>query len=375
VGQEVQGIQNVRTDATTDVQVAVYDSAGVNALSINGSGQALAQVSGNTAANAVGNPIFVELSNGTNAIDATHPLASRISADGTNYVDATHGLYSNLLQGNAVLSATNGVYTNILSGNAVLSASNALASRISADGSNYVDATHGLYSNLLQGNAVLSATNGLYSNLLQGNAILSATNGLFSNVLQGNAVLSATNGLYSNILQGNAALSASNPLPDRISADGTNFVSVSHPLFVELSDGTNPLGTSGNPIIVTFTETGTGGTQVFKYHKGDGSNVNLAANGGTYNYDYTVTTGKTLSFRKLVVTAPDYAHVDLIYDPSGTNVTYATLFVGPGCTTVEIDFNDELPQFAATKVVRCTLTNDAKSQTNPVTVTWFGMEA
>ena len=65
-----------------------------------------------------------------------------------------------IYQGGA-LSATNGLFTNVLQGNAVLTAANPLPSSLSIGGT-AVGATNGLYTNLLQGNAVLAAGNPIF---------------------------------------------------------------------------------------------------------------------------------------------------------------------------------------------------------------------
>ncbi len=63
--------------------------------------------------------------NGTTAQTLANPLAAQLT-NGTQAIDATHGTYFNQLQGNAVLSATNGSFANLLQGNAVLSNTNPL---------------------------------------------------------------------------------------------------------------------------------------------------------------------------------------------------------------------------------------------------------
>jgi hypothetical protein len=160
----------------------------------------------------------------------------------------------------------------------------ATALAISRDGA-VNSATHGLFTNVLQGDAVLSATNGLFSNVLQGNAVLSATNGLFGNILQGNAVLSATHGIFTNILKGDAVLSVSNSLP------------------VQLTDGTNFLGTVGNPVIVSFTPLSTG-TDIYPYHQ----SAAVVAPAATDTHTYTPSGALDGYIRRIAVQAPGYAN-------------------------------------------------------------------
>lgn len=157
------------------------------------------------------------MANSSPVVIASNQTAIPVSRDATAN-STTHGLYSNLLQGDAVISATNGIY-----------------------------------SNTLQGNVVLSATNGLFSNLLQGNAVLSATNGLFANQLQGNAVLSATNGAFANILQGNAVLSVSNPSFARSVAGATGGGTISSAIAPATPAGANLKASAGTVLKVFAT--------------------------------------------------------------------------------------------------------------------------
>jgi hypothetical protein len=94
-------------------------------------------------------------------------------------------------------------------------------------------ATHGLYSNLLQGDTVLSATNGSFANILQGNAALSATNGLYANLMVGNAAVATGTGAQGStvprltVATDTATIAGS--APGTVGSPSANIVSVQTP--------------------------------------------------------------------------------------------------------------------------------------------------
>lgn len=289
------------TPANISAAIGIVDSAGVNIAGVDASGRFTVKIEDTS-----GNSITSTAGNLNIDINAQSIGAVKVSRDNT-VNSATHGLFANILQGDAVISATHGLFTNILQGDAVISA------------------THGLFTNILQGDAVLTAANPVPVQASQGGAVLSATNGLFSNILQGNVVLSATHGLFTNVLQGDAALTAANPLPERISADGTNFVAVTHPLFVELSDGTNPFGTSGNPIFVSSGNVS--GTP--KRLTVMGANI---TKGTSTDADFTVPGGKTWTVYEIEMSPGESGHFTVILDPAGANTTVGVYFTQGGAT-------------------------------------------
>lgn len=147
--------------------------ASTNCQCISPPNNAYFMVSATTAANSAANPIYTRLTDGTNALDATHPLPvsptaaanvqanpfycavskdtsanavtdpiwGRISVDGTNAMDATHPL---------PVSAT-------MAANAV---TNPIYNRISVDGTNAMDSTHPL--SISATNAANTALNPIY---------------------------------------------------------------------------------------------------------------------------------------------------------------------------------------------------------------------
>lgn len=108
----------------TDVDAGL---SGIGTLRITQSTDDIVSISDDDNANTVGNPIYMQISqDGTNAVDATHPIpisddmaantvanpiAVQLSQDGTNAVDATHPIpISDDLAANAV---TNPIFTQL----------------------------------------------------------------------------------------------------------------------------------------------------------------------------------------------------------------------------------------------------------------------
>jgi hypothetical protein len=196
-----------------------------------------------------------------------------------------------------------------------------------------------------------------------------ANNSLFVEPTQASAVLSATNALAMRLTDGAAFNAQANPVFAAVSKN-TSANAAGNPIFMELSDGSAQVGTSGNPLFVSFaasTETPPG-TELFKYDK-----TSSIAAAGTANFDYTVTAGKTLTVYRMYFTSPEAGHFDVIYDPSGTNVNYVTVYVSPSNNIAVVEFDDIHPTFAATKVLRVTKTNDSHAAA-PFVVMWQGVE-
>jgi hypothetical protein len=83
----------------------------------------------------------------------------------------------------------------------------------------------------------------------------------------------------------------------------------------------------------------------------------------TSNHDYTVTAGKTLLVDSVHGAASGKGKYDVIYDPTGANLTLATFFV----STAEPNYRYEFKQpfeAAATKVLRVVRTNNEASAMN-----------
>jgi hypothetical protein len=178
------------------------------------------------------------------------------------------------------------------------------------------------------------------------------------------AAPTAANGNFAEVTTANAVLAVANPIPTRLS-NGTAFNSVTAPAFVELTDGTNPLGTSTNPISVVASPGGSG-TTVYRFN-----NATVTA-GATTNVDYTVTALTTLTILKIVVSGPAAGNYALIIDPAGTNVTKIKLYTSPGSTVAEYVFARPLT-VAAGLVVRIAKNND-DNQTAEMGFVWEGFE-
>jgi hypothetical protein len=99
-------------------------------------------VSATMAANAVGNPLYCAVSDdsATNAIN--NPMYFQMSQDGTNAVDATHPIpISATMAANAV---ANPIFASVSATGAANTLGNPMFFQISADGTNAMDATHPL---------------------------------------------------------------------------------------------------------------------------------------------------------------------------------------------------------------------------------------
>jgi hypothetical protein len=237
-------------------------------------------VSRTAAANAVTNPLWFQISqDGTNAVDATHPIPIsddlaanavtnpifiQVSQDGTNAVDATHPIpISDDLNANAV---TNPIFTQLSQdGTNAVDATHPVYTQISQDGTNLVDATHPLpVSDDLSANAINNpmfmqisqdGTNPVQTaNPLPVSATTAAntvTNPLFSQVSATNAANLVTNPIFTQIsVDGTNAMGAANPL---VVSDDTAANTIANPMYFQISaDGTNPMS-AANPLQVSAT--------------------------------------------------------------------------------------------------------------------------
>jgi hypothetical protein len=200
-------------------------------------------------------------------------------------------------------------------------------------------------------------------------ALNTAANPLLVQPGLGGAALSVSNPIPVEITNGTSFNSQANPTFAAVSKN-TTINSVSNPILMQLSDGSAAVGTSGNPIYVTQTagpEVPTG-TVLHKYDK-----TASVASGGTANFDYTVTSGKTLSIQRMTFSAPEAGHFDVIVDPSGTPVNIGTVYVGPSCTTQDMEFNDIPLQVTTGLVLRVVKNNDSHTSA-PYVVMWQGSE-
>lgn len=174
----------------------------VNGIDVDINSQTLTaiKVSKDASANAIGNPMYLQLSDGAAGYTGTNPFPIRISQDGTNYVSGSYPIPISLdLNPNLV---TNPIWF-----------------RLSQDGTNAVDATH-----------PLPISKDLNANLV-------------------------TNPVWNQLsLDGTNAVDATHPFPTRLSQDGTNWVDATHP--VPISDDLNANAVT-NPIFTQLSQDGT----------------------------------------------------------------------------------------------------------------------
>lgn len=189
------------------------------------------------------------------------------------------------------------------------------------------------------------------------------------------AAPTAANANYAEVVVAGAALAANNPLSVRVSADGTNYAAVNHPIFVELSDGTNPLGTNSNPLYTQLSSAG-GGTAVYgsTFASPAWKNDSSIAAGSTANHDYTVTTGKTLTLKLVTVSSSGTGKYQVILDQGGTPNTIDVLHVPSGGGDAFRDYSALNITLGSTKVLRIAKLNNEISQATDMFSAIFGTE-
>lgn len=160
-------------------------------------------------------------------------------------VDATHGSYSNLLQGNAVLSISNPLFFEQADGSGNILGLTAHPVKIDPTGTT---------TQPVSGTVTANAGSGTFAVALPTSPAIASGSGVILEQGSTPAVLSATNGLYTNILQTNALLSSSNPLPTE-TTDAAGHI----------------LGVPATPLQVSLANTASNSTNV---------GVNAAAVGG-----------------------------------------------------------------------------------------------
>jgi len=148
---------------------------------------------------------------------------------------------------------------------------------ITQTGGTAISATNPLFAELTDGTSVIDASNPLDVQLGDGTTQAGVTAGLTALkvdlVGEGGTAISATNPVIAQISDGTAVLdnTADHFLPVRISADGTNFMDASHPIytsaaapsgtFIEYTTGTV---TSGSTDSTTFKKEASSGSLYIK---------------------------------------------------------------------------------------------------------------
>lgn len=119
------GKQRIRTDAVTDVQVAIYNAAGTQTagvdaasnlqININAQGLAGVKTSRDGGAPTAANGNFAEVTTANAVLAATNPLAVRL-ANGTAFNSATVPVFAELTNGTAVNGVTAPIFAELTDG-------------------------------------------------------------------------------------------------------------------------------------------------------------------------------------------------------------------------------------------------------------------
>lgn len=332
----------IKTDGTGIVQVAfatsqnvnIHDAAGTsltstaNSLDVNFKSQTNAiKISKSTADNAVNNPIFVELSDGTAAFGTSgNPFFSTLTGTNSVRIQDSSGNSLNSTSGDLNVSLRDSAGTAITlsggnlksslfdsSGNAAILTDNQVSPGSYGvvvvggnDGSNIrdiaVDSSGRLKVDLFDnaGSALNSTSNALNTSLRDGS---------------GNTVSSTSNALDINVKSQTNAIKVSKSTADNAAAN---------PIFVELSDGAAAFGTSGNPLFFTLT-----GTNSVRIQDSSGNTLNSTSGSLNVSLRDSAGTAITLSGGNLKSSLFDASgNAAILPDNSASPGSYGVVVVG-----------------------------------------------
>lgn len=138
---------------------------------------------------------------------------------------------------------------------------------------------------------------------------------------------------------------------------------------VKIGDGTDFLAVNGDGSI-NVVIAGTTGTRIHSY-----DTTSALAKDGTDDHDYTVTGGKTLLVKQVIVAASGAMKVTIQAGPLASLVTYAVIFTSGAKPTEVITFEEPISvPSTSTGTVRVTRRND-DSQAMDVYSTIIGVES
>ena len=141
---------------------------------------------------------------------------------------------------------------------------------------------------------------------------------------------------------------------------------VANPIFVELTDGSNPSGTPANPIAVNVVS-GVLSDEFIDYQ------TDTAASDGSVTFDYTVT-GTTGILTSLILASSGDTKFTVSYGPLLTLVPAATVFLtGKEGDTKQINFGPAVESTGVDATIRVVALN-REGQSNDIYCTMIGRD-
>jgi len=200
-----------------------------------------AAVSKDTSVNSVTNPIWLELTNGTAANSQAAPLFSAVSKD-TSINSVTNPIWLELTNGTAANAQATPLFSAVSKDTSINSVTNPIWLELTNGTAANAQATP-LFSAVSKDTSINSVTNPIWLELTNGTAANAQATPLFSAVSKDTSINSVTNPIWLELTNGTAANAQATPLFSAVSKD-TSANALANPIYCQLSDGTNAFMTT-----------------------------------------------------------------------------------------------------------------------------------